>query len=127
MRRKMEFSKTNEEKMNTLTLSNFSTKVQLAWAKSAGLSSVVDRLAELRLAAAAAALLELNVGGLPSIEISLVRHLEPFLKRRKLLPLFFSLLLVFANGKDESIKLDVDEMSSDGMQKSRPFQEQIVY
>lgn len=62
MRRKMEFSKTNEEKMNTLTLSNFSTKVQLAWAKSAGLSSVVDRLAELRLAAAAAALLELNVG-----------------------------------------------------------------
>lgn len=71
----------------TLTLSNFSTNVQLAWAKRAGLSSVVDRLAEFRLAAAAAALLELNVGGFPSIEISLVRHFEPFLKRRKLLPL----------------------------------------
>lgn len=73
---------------STLTFNNFSTNVQLAWAKSAGLSSVVDILAELRLAAAAAAaLLELNVGGFPSIEISLVRHFEPFLKRRKLLPL----------------------------------------
>lgn len=74
---------------STLTFSNFSTNVQLAWAKSAGLSSVVEILAELRLAAAAAAaLLELNVGGFPSIEISLVRHFEPFLKRRKLFPLF---------------------------------------
>lgn len=72
----------------TLTLSNFSTNVQLACANSAGLSSVVERFAEFLLAAAAAALLELNVGGLPSIKISLVRHFEPFLKRRKLLPLF---------------------------------------
>lgn len=44
-------------------------------------------------AAAAAALLELNVGGLPSIEISFVRHFEPFLTRRKLLPLQLSVQL----------------------------------
>lgn len=60
----------------------------MACANNAGLNSVVAKFAEFRLAAAAAALLELNVGGFPSMEISLVRHFEPFLKRRKLLPLF---------------------------------------
>lgn len=78
----------SELENKTLTFNNFSTKVQFAWANNAGLSSLVDRFAELRLAAAAAALLELNVGGFPSMEISLVRHFEPFLNRRKLLPLF---------------------------------------
>lgn len=48
----------------------------------------MDRFAEFLLAAAAAAaLLELNAGGLPSMEISLARHFEPFFTRRKLLPL----------------------------------------
>lgn len=67
-----------------LTFSSFSTNVQFAWAINAGLISDV-RFAEFRLATAAA---ELKAGGLPSIEISLARHLElPFLMRRKLLPL----------------------------------------
>lgn len=64
-----------------LTFRSFSTNVQFAWANSAGLNSVVDKLAELRFEANGGA------GGFPSIEISLARHFEPCFIRRRLFPL----------------------------------------
>lgn len=49
---------------NKLTFNNFSTNVQFACANNAGLNSFADKLADC-FCLAAAAELELNVGGLP--------------------------------------------------------------
>lgn len=71
---------------NHLTFKSFSTNVQLAWAKRAGLSSFGCLFV-----AAAAAVLDPNVGGLPSIGISFTRHFDvPFLTRLRLLPLLIT-------------------------------------
>lgn len=70
------------------TFSNFSTNVQFACARRAGLSSVGAKFPDFWLDEA----IDVDefgppIGGFPSIEISLARHFEPFLTRRKLFPL----------------------------------------